>query len=55
MKGKVDKAVETMYEIYDQYGNIVKKGFGNKVDVSNLPKGGYFLNYDNKMGEFVKK
>ncbi len=55
VKGKVDKAVETMYEIYDQYGNIVKKGFGNKVDVSNLPKGGYFLNYDNKMGEFVKK
>jgi hypothetical protein len=54
-KGKSDKPVETMYEIYDQYGNIVKKGFGSKVDVSNLPKGGYFLNYDNKMGEFVKK
>lgn len=46
---------ETMYEIYDQYGNIVKRGFGDKIDVSNLPKGGYFLNYDNKMGEFVKK
>ena len=55
LKGKSDKAFETMYEIYDQYGNIVKKGFGSKVDVSNLPKGGYFLNYDNKMGEFVKK
>jgi len=49
------KPIETMYEIYDQYGNVVKKGFGDKVDVSNLPKGGYFLNYDNKMGEFVKK
>ena len=55
IKGKTDKAFETMYEIYDQYGNIVKKGFGSKVDVSNLPKGAYFLNYDNKMGEFVKK
>jgi len=55
MKGKEDKAMETMYEIYDQYGNIVKKGFGSKVDVSNLPKGGYFINFDNKMGEFVKK
>jgi hypothetical protein len=54
-KGKSDKPLETMYEIYDQYGNVVKKGFGSKVDVSNLPKGGYFLNYDNKMGEFVKK
>ncbi len=50
-----DKPAETMYEIYDQYGNIVKKGYGNKIDVSNLPKAGYFLNYDNKMGEFVKK
>jgi len=50
-----DKPTETMYEIYDQYGNIVKRGFGDKIDVTNLPKGGYFLNYDNKMGEFVKK
>ena len=50
-----DKMAETMYEIYDQYGNIVKRGYGNKIDCSNLPKGGYFLNYDNKMGEFVKK
>jgi len=49
------KPIETMYEIYDQYGNVVKKGFGDKIDVSNLPKGGYFLNYDNKMGEFIKK
>ncbi len=49
------KPAETMYEIYDQYGNIVKRGFGSKIDCSNLPKGGYFLNYDNKMGEFVKK
>jgi hypothetical protein len=54
-KGKSDKASETMYEIYDQYGNIVKKGYGSKVDVSNLPKGGYFINFDNKMGEFTKK
>lgn len=50
-----DKPAETMFEIYDQYGNIVKRGYGNKIDCSNLPKGGYFLNYDNKMGEFVKK
>lgn len=51
----LDKPVETMYEIYDQYGNIVKRGFGSTVDVSSLLKGGYFLNYDNKMGEFIKK
>jgi hypothetical protein len=55
VKGKEDKSIETNYEIYDQYGNIVKKGYGSKVDVSNLPKGAYFINFDNKMGEFVKK
>lgn len=50
-----DKPTETMYEIYDQYGNVVKRGFGATIDASNLAKGGYFLNYDNKMGEFIKK
>ncbi len=50
-----DKPTDTMYEIYDQYGNIVKRGYGSNVDCTNLPKGGYFLNFDNKMGEFVKK
>lgn len=46
---------ETMFEIYDQFGNIVKRGFASTVDASNLPKGAYYLNYDNKMGEFIKK
>jgi hypothetical protein len=50
-----EKPVETQYEIYDQYGNIVRRGFGATIDVSNFIKGGYFLNYDNKMGEFIKK
>jgi hypothetical protein len=46
---------ETMYEIYDQYGNLVKKGFGSSVDCKSLPNGGYYLNYDNSTGEFIKK
>lgn len=46
---------ETMFEIYDQYGNVVKKGFGKKVDCTNLSKGVYYINYDNKTGEFLKK
>lgn len=49
------KPAETQYEIYDQYGNVVKKGFGSEVDVSNLGKGAYYLNYDSKMEEFLKK
>lgn len=46
---------ETMFEVYDSYGNIVKKGTGKKADVSNLTKGIYYLNYDNKSDKFIKK
>jgi hypothetical protein len=46
---------ETLFEVYDAYGNIVKKGFSNKVDISNLPKGSYYLNFDNQMSDFKKK
>ena len=48
-------SAETLYEIYDQYGNVVKKGFGKSVDCGNLAKGVYYLNYDNKTAEFIKK
>lgn len=47
---------QTLYEIYDGYGNIVKKGYGNEINVINMQKAKYYLNYDNKMGEtFIKK
>lgn len=46
---------ETLFEVYDYYGSIVKKGFGKQVDMSNLAKGGYYLCYDNEVSEFRKK
>ena len=46
---------ETLYEVYDPYGVIVKRGYGKKLDVSNLEKGNYYLCYDNSMTEFRKK
>jgi hypothetical protein len=46
--------IETKYEIYDAYGNIVKKGLGSEVDCSNLKKGAYYINYDNKNEKFIK-
>jgi hypothetical protein len=46
---------ETAYEIYDMYGKIVKRGYGAKVELTNLPKGGYFLCYDSITAEFEKK
>ena len=48
-------SAETMYEIYDQYGNVVKKGYGKTIDASNLLKGAYYLDWDDKMGDFIKK
>jgi hypothetical protein len=48
------KPIETKYEIYDAYGNIVKKGVGSQVDCSNLKKGAYYINYDNKNEKFIK-
>jgi hypothetical protein len=55
VKDYIDFTSESMFEIYDSYGNIVKKGFADKVDASNLSKGIYYLNYDNKTDKFVKK
>lgn len=39
---------ETLYEIYDRYGVIVKKGFGADANVESLEKGKYYVSYDNK-------
>ena len=46
---------ETTFEVYDYYGNVLKKGFGNNVDISSLPKGKYYLCYDNVVSEIEKK
>jgi hypothetical protein len=50
----IDFSGETGYEIYDAYGVVVKKGFGKNVRIDNLPRGGYYLCYDNTMTEFKK-
>ena len=46
---------ETAYEVYDFYGNVVKKGFGNTFDIANLNKGKYYLCYDSVVTEIEKK
>lgn len=45
----------TLYEIYDNFGNIVFKGFGTKINLKGLQSGLYYINYDNTMGSFKKK
>lgn len=55
-KDLITFSANTLYEVYDQYGNIVKRGYGNSVDVTTLKKDMYYLNYDNKTGEtFIKR
>jgi len=46
---------ETSYEVYDFYGNVVKKGFGPTCDINTLKKGKYYLCYDNAVTEIEKK
>jgi hypothetical protein len=46
--------VDTRYEIYDAYGNIVKKGVGSSVNCSNLLRGVYYINFDNVNEKFIK-
>jgi hypothetical protein len=59
MIGKDGKSIqysyETAFEIYDVFGTIVKKGFGNETNIENIPKGKYYLCYDNQVTEFDKK
>ena len=45
----------TIFEIIDTKGKVVKSGKGKEVDVELLPKGEYFVNYDNKTEGFIKK
>ena len=55
-KDEITFSSKTLFEIYDQYGNIVKRGYGDRIDVSSLKKDLYYLNYDNKTGEtFIKR
>ena len=46
---------ESMYEVYDDYGNVLKKGYSKQVDIANLSKGNYILCYDNSITEFSLK
>lgn len=55
-KEEIVFSANTLYEIYDQYGNIVKRGYASRIDITTLKKDLYYLNYDSKMGEtFIKR
>ena len=46
---------ETTFEIFDDSGNFISDGYGDKVSITDLPKGKYTVNYDNKTEVISKK
>lgn len=50
-KKEIQFSDETMFELYDVYGNIIKRGFGININISNIPKGIYYLCYDREVAE----
>ncbi len=52
---KIHFSEEVEYEIYDEYGNLVKKGKGKEADVADLSPGVYYLFFDNRKEKFLKK
>lgn len=38
---------DTSYELYNAYGQIIKRGVGSKVLMESQPKGEYFISFDN--------
>ena len=52
---QIDFTCGTLYEVYDYYGSVVKKGYGTRVDIANLNKGGYYICFDNTIGELKRK
>lgn len=55
VKDSITFSSPTLYEIYDSYGNIVFKGYGEKINVSELQQGDYYINFDNEMSTFKKR
>lgn len=51
----INFSAENAYELYNVYGQIVKRGFGTSLDLSALTKGEYYLSYDNRTEKFIRK
>lgn len=44
---KIEFSANTRYEIYDEYGNMVDRGYKKEVNCSKLKNGAYYVNFDN--------
>ncbi|MFN8699065.1 MAG: hypothetical protein ACK500_07670 [Flavobacteriales bacterium] len=48
-------SAENAYELYNSFGQVVKRGTGSSLELATLPKGEYYLSYDNKTEKFIRK
>jgi hypothetical protein len=55
ISNSIEFSKETDYEIYSEYGALVKAGRGATVDATKFYKGKYYVSYDNKGGVIVEK
>ncbi|MCS6794347.1 MAG: hypothetical protein NZ516_00155 [Raineya sp.] len=55
VSNKIYFTADVSYEISNNKKEVVKKGKGKEVDVSNLPRGVYFISFDNRTEQFLKK
>ncbi|MFN6945753.1 MAG: redoxin domain-containing protein [Cytophagaceae bacterium] len=46
---------KTKFQIEDQKGNILLKGKGEEIDITDLTQGEYTIKYDNKTEKFTKR
>lgn len=46
---------DTNYELYNEYGQIVRRGFGSGVDLGTFPKGVYYISFDSLTKEFERR
>jgi hypothetical protein len=52
---KINFTENTFYMVYNPYGFVTNRGFGNSLDISEFKPGMYCITYDNKVGTFEKK
>ena len=54
-EARVNFSNATSYEVYDRFGQMTKKGYGDYIDVSNLGKEDYYISYDSATDSFKKR
>ena len=54
-KGKVlTFSTSTNFEVYDEYGQIISRGYQSSIDMAEYEKGKYYVNYDNTFTEIER-